>query len=86
MFVDSLIALLSARVKKVLEFSVITVASIFLLVILGVTVRSMGGLIRSEITTPALEISMAWIYLVMVIGLSAFIVQMWIVWIGERKG
>jgi len=51
-----------------------------------VTVRSMIELARSEITTPALEVSMAMIYLVIPLGFSAFIIQMWILLLKKRKG
>jgi len=86
MFVESLITLLPPRARRGLESSVVGVASIFLLVILVVTVRSMIELARSEITTPALEVSMAMIYLVIPLGFSAFIIQMWILLLKKRKG
>ena len=86
MFVDSLITIIPSRIRRGLESSVVAGASIFLLVILVVTAQSMIELVRSEITTPALEISMALIYLVIPLGFSAFIMQMWLLLLKKRKG
>lgn len=77
MYVDSLVNLLPARSKEILQFIVAALASASLLIILIVTALSMRGLIRSEIETPALEISMALVYLTIPLGLSGLIALMW---------
>lgn len=85
MFVDSLIMLFPLQIRKAIECFVVVAASTFLLVILVVTARSMIELVRSEITTPALEVPMAIIYLVIPLGFSAFIIQMWILLLKKGK-
>lgn len=86
MFVDSFVVLLPLSIRKVLEYLVVGVASIFLLAILIVTARSMGELFRMELTTPVLELSMAFVYLTIPLGLSALIAQMWIHLLQKRGG
>jgi len=86
MFVDSIVVLLPLTIKKALQFGVVGVASIFLLVILIVTARSMIDLFRMELTTPVLELSMAFVYLTIPLGLSALIAQMWIRLLQKREG
>jgi TRAP-type C4-dicarboxylate transport system permease small subunit len=64
--------------KKAVQFSVVGVASAFLLAVIIITVRSMVELYRVEINTPALDFPMALVYLVIPLGMSALIAQMWI--------
>lgn len=78
MVVDSFVALLPLRIRKTLMSSVKILATIFLLAILIVTAQSMAELSRMEFNTPALELSMAFVYLAIPLGFSAFIAQMWI--------
>ena len=63
--------------KRAVEFSVVGIASAFLIAMIGITLRSMVELYRMEITTPALDVPMACVYLVIPLGLSALIVEMW---------
>lgn len=77
MFIDALIILLPARAKRAVEFAVAGLASAFLITVIGLTIRSMGDLHRMEIATPALEYPMIFVYMVIPVGLSALIIQMW---------
>jgi TRAP-type C4-dicarboxylate transport system permease small subunit len=78
MSIDALIILLPARIKKAVQFSVVGVASAFLVAVIVITFRSIVELHRMDITTPALEYPMALVYLIVPLGLSALIAQMWI--------
>jgi len=78
MFIDALVALLPARMRRILEFVVVGIASAFLLAVIGIAFRSIAELHRVDITTPALEYPMALVYLVIPLGLAALIAQMWI--------
>jgi TRAP-type C4-dicarboxylate transport system permease small subunit len=64
--------------KKAVQFSVVGIASVFLLAVIMITIRSMAELRRIDITTPALEYPMALVYLVIPLGMSALIAQMWL--------
>jgi len=46
--------------------------------VIMITFRSILELYRVEITTPALDFPMAFVYLVIPLGMSALIAQMWI--------
>jgi TRAP-type C4-dicarboxylate transport system permease small subunit len=85
MSIDALVTLLPARLKRAVEFAVVGIASAFLAAVILLTVRSMAELQRMEITTPALDYPMAFVYLVIPLGLSALIAQMWIDLFKERK-
>lgn len=85
MFIDALVILLPAKVKRTVEFSVVVIATLFLVTVILLTVRSMAELYRVEITTPALDFPMAFVYLIIPLGLSALIAQMWIDLYKERK-
>lgn len=85
MSIDALIILLPARMRKAVQFSVVGIASAFLLAVIMLTARSMVELHRMEITTPALDFPMAFVYLVIPLGLSALIAQMWMDLFKERK-
>ena len=85
MAIDALVILLPSRMKRAVEFSVVGIASVFLLAIIMITVRSMVELHRIDITTPALEYPMAFVYLVIPLGMSALIAQMWMDLFKERK-
>jgi TRAP-type C4-dicarboxylate transport system permease small subunit len=84
MFVDSIIVILPAGIRKAAEFLVAGIATAFLLVTIVVTTRSMVELYRIEITTPALDYPMAFVYLVIPLGLAALVLQMWIYLLKER--
>ena len=85
MSIDALVILLPARMKRAVEFSVVGIASAFLLAVIVITARSIVELYRMDITTPALDYPMAFVYLVIPLGLSALIAQMWIDLYKERK-
>lgn len=77
MFINALVILLPSRMRRVVEFAVVGIASAFLVAVIMLTARSMMELQRMDITTPALEYPMAFVYLVIPLGLSALIAQMW---------
>jgi len=85
MFVDAIVILLPMKIQKAIRAVVVGVASVFLLVVMIVTVRSMVELFRIELNTPALEIPMGLVYLIIPLGLSALIAQMWINLLQEKK-
>jgi len=78
MSIDALVILLPARMKKAVQFAVVGIASAFLLAVIMITARSMVELHRMDITTPALEYPMTLVYLVIPLGMSALIAQMWL--------
>ena len=78
MFVDALVIELPATLKRIVEFSVVGIASAFLIAVIVITFRSIVELHRMEITTPALDYPMALVYLVIPLGMSALIAQMWL--------
>jgi TRAP-type C4-dicarboxylate transport system permease small subunit len=78
MSIDALVILLPARMKKAVQFSVVGIASAFLVAVIVITFRSIVELHWMDITTPALEYPMALVYLVIPLGMSALIAQMWI--------
>jgi len=85
MSVDAIVILLPMKIQKAIRAVVVGVASVFLLVVMIVTVRSMVELFRIELNTPALEIPMGLVYLIIPLGLSALIAQMWINLLQEKK-
>lgn len=85
MSIDALVILLPSRMKRTVEFAVVGIASSFLLAVIMLTARSMVELYRMDVTSPALEYPMAFVYLVIPLGLSALIAQMWIDLFKERK-
>jgi TRAP-type C4-dicarboxylate transport system permease small subunit len=78
MFIDALIILLPAKAKRAVQYAVTGIASAFLLAVIMITARSMVELNRMDITTPALEYPMAFVYLIIPLGLSALITLMWL--------
>ncbi len=78
MFIDALVIELPATLKRIVEFSVVGIASAFLIAVIVITIRSIVELHRMDITTPALEYPMALVYLVIPLGMSALIAQMWL--------
>jgi TRAP-type C4-dicarboxylate transport system permease small subunit len=78
MFVDALVIELPAKIKRIVEFSAVGIASAFLVALIVITFRSIVELYRMDITTPALEYPMALVYLVIPLGMSALIAQMWL--------
>ena len=78
MFIDALILELPATLKRIVEFSVVGIASAFLIAVIVITLRSIVELHRMDITTPALDYPMALVYLVIPLGMSALIAQMWL--------
>lgn len=85
MAIDALIILLPARIRRAVEFSVVGIATAFLITVIVLTARSMAELYRVEITTPALDFPMAYVYLIIPLGLSMLIAQMWLDLFKERK-
>jgi C4-dicarboxylate transporter, DctQ subunit len=85
MFVEALIIELPPRLKRITEVSVAGLATTFLVAVIGITIRTILDLYRMEITTPALELPMAYIYLVIPLGLSALIAQIWLDLYKERR-
>jgi TRAP-type C4-dicarboxylate transport system permease small subunit len=84
MFIDALVIELPAALKRVVEFSVVGLATAFLLTLIVLTFRSITELYRMDVTTPALEYPMAFVYLVIPLGMSALIAQMWLDLYKER--
>ena len=85
MFIDALVIVLPARLKRAVEFSVVAIASAFLITVIIISVRSMVELHRMDVTTPALELHMALVYLVIPLGLAALIAQMWLDLYKDRR-
>ena len=85
MFVDAIVILFPMKIQKAIQWLVVGVASVFFLVVMVVTIRMIVDLFRSELNTPALEIPMGLVYLIIPLGLSALIAQMWINLLKERK-
>ena len=85
MFVDAIVTLFPMKIQKAIRSLVVGIATVFFLVVMVVTIRMIGDLFRSELNTPALEFPMGLVYLIIPLGLSAFIAQMWINLLKERK-
>ena len=85
MFIDALVIELPATLKRIVEFSVVGIASAFLIAVIVITIRSIVELHRMDITTPALEYPMTLVYLVIPLGMSALIAQMWLDLFKERR-
>ena len=85
MFIDAFIIILPRRARRAVEFSVAGIATAFLVTVIGITTHTIVELYRMDITTPALELPMAYIYLVIPLGLSALIAQIWIDLFKERR-
>ena len=85
MAIDALVILLPPRAKRIAEFVVVGIASAFLIAVIAITARSIMELYRMEVTTPALEFPMAFVYLVIPFGLAALIVQMWLDLYKDRR-
>ncbi len=85
MAIDALIIELPAKLRRIVEFSVVGLASAFLIAVIGIAIRSMVELTKMEVTTPALEYPMAFVYLIIPLGLSALIAQMWLDLYKERR-
>ncbi|MHB8908147.1 MAG: TRAP transporter small permease [Syntrophales bacterium] len=78
MFVDAVLIELPPRLRRIVEVSVAGLATAFLVTVIGITIRTILDLYRMEVNTPALELPMAYIYLVIPLGLSALIAQIWL--------
>jgi TRAP-type C4-dicarboxylate transport system permease small subunit len=85
MFIDALVILLPARARRAVEVAVVSIASAFLIAVIAISARSIAELYRMEVTTPALEWPMAYVYLVIPLGLAALIAQMWLDLYKERR-
>jgi TRAP-type C4-dicarboxylate transport system permease small subunit len=85
MAVDALIIELPAKLRRIVEVSAVGLATAFLLTVIVLTFRSMTELYRMDVTTPALEYPMAFVYLVIPVGISALIAQMWLDLYKERR-
>lgn len=77
MFLDAIVDMLTPRIAKVIRFSVVGISTAFLIFMIILTIRTMAELYHMEVNTPALEYPMAFVYLIVPIGLSALGVQMW---------
>ncbi|MBM4315539.1 MAG: TRAP transporter small permease, partial [Deltaproteobacteria bacterium] len=71
MAIDAVVILLPPRIRRAVECAVVGIASVFLLAVIMLTARSMLELHRMDVTTPALEYPMAFVYLIIPLGLSA---------------
>ena len=78
MFISALVDVLPAGLKRTVRFLVVGIASAFLLAVIIITSRSILEVYRVQITTPALDFPMAFVYLVIPLGMAALIAQMWI--------
>lgn len=78
MFIDALTILLPEKTKRVVEVAVVVIATAFLIAVIFISAQSIMDLHRMDVTTPALELPMAYVYLVIPLGLSALIAQMWL--------
>jgi TRAP-type C4-dicarboxylate transport system permease small subunit len=78
MFIDALIILLPSRAKRIVEIAVVVTATAFLLAVIVISAGSIADLHKMEVTTPALEWPMAYVYLVIPLGFLALIAQMWL--------
>ena len=85
MAIDAVVILLPQGIKRAVEYTVVGIASAFLLAVIMLTLRSMLELHRMDVTTPALEYPMAFVYLIIPLGLSALIAQMWMDLFKERN-
>ncbi|MHB9099034.1 MAG: TRAP transporter small permease [Syntrophales bacterium] len=78
MSIDAVLIELPPRLRRIVEVSVAGLATAFLVAVIGITARTILDLYRMEVTTPALELPMAYIYLIIPLGLSALIAQIWL--------
>ena len=78
MFIDALVILLPAGAKRIVEVAVVVIATAFLIAVIVISAQSIVDLHRMDVTTPALEVPMAYVYLVIPLGFSALIAQMWL--------
>jgi TRAP-type C4-dicarboxylate transport system permease small subunit len=85
MAIDAVVILLPPGIRRVVECTVVGIASTFLVAVIMLTARSMLELHRMDVTTPALEYPMPFVYLVIPLGMSALIAQMWMDLFKERK-
>jgi TRAP-type C4-dicarboxylate transport system permease small subunit len=85
MSIDAIVILLPPRMKRMVEVSIVGLASAFLIAVIGIALRSIVELYNMEVTTPALEYPMAFVYMIIPLGLSALIIQMWIDLYKERS-
>jgi TRAP-type C4-dicarboxylate transport system permease small subunit len=85
MAIDALVILLPAGAKRIVEFTVVGIASAFLIAVIVISAGSIMDLHRMDVTTPALEWPMAYVYLVIPLGLAALIAQMWLDLHKERR-
>ena len=85
MFIDAVIVLLPAKTRRIVEILVTGLATAFLIAVIVIALRSMVDLYRMDITTPALELPMAFVYLIIPVGLAALIAQMWLDIYKERS-
>jgi TRAP-type C4-dicarboxylate transport system permease small subunit len=85
MFVDAIVILFPRKIQKAIQGLVVGMASVFFLIVMVVTIRMIGDLFRSELNTPALEIPMGMVYLIIPLGLSALTAQMWIHLLREKR-
>lgn len=85
MFIDAVLIELPPRLRRIVEVSVACLATAFLVAVIGITIHTILDLYRMEVNTPALELPMAYIYVVIPLGLSALIAQIWLDLYKERS-
>lgn len=85
MAIDAIVILLPPGIKRIVEVSVAAIATAFLIAVIVIAFRSIAELYKMEVTTPAMELPMAYIYLVIPLGLSALIAQIWLDLYKERR-
>lgn len=75
LWVDALLVVLPARIRKVVEAIVLGLTSAFLLLVIVLMVKVMIVTTKMEIMTAALQLPMAIIYLSLPIGCMLFLIQ-----------
>lgn len=85
MFIDAFIVVMPSGLQRVVRYAVAGIATVFLVAVIGITSHTIADLYRMEVTTPALEIPMAYIYLVIPLGLAALIAQVWLDLLNEGR-
>ena len=85
MFIDAVVVLLPEKAKQIFEVVVVAIATAFLIGVIGISAQSIADLHRMDVTTPAMELPMAYVYLVIPLGLAALIAQMWLDLYKDRR-
>jgi C4-dicarboxylate transporter DctQ subunit len=75
LYVDALIAILPQSIRKVIDSIALALTIIFLVVVIFQIVKIMNASSKVEITTPALQLPMVYIYLSIPVGCLLFLIQ-----------